>query len=193
MPKLYSHSLDNGQFEVWSHPLGIDVLAVNQVHGVEIATPETLPAEADGILATWEELAKPLAIKTADCLPIFIEGNRGVLGLHAGWRGLAKGILKRAELSLIQPRRAFLGPSIQACCFEVSGDFEKEFPENKNFKVKGKKFFFDLQNEAIDQLSSLFPDLIIEDSKICTACDKKFHSYRRDKTSERNWNLYRKG
>lgn len=166
---------------------------VTQVHGVEIVSVETLPAEADGIVASWEEFNHAMAIKTADCLPVVIEGEKGVVFLHAGWRGLADGILKRPEISLIIPQRVFIGPSIHVCCFEVTPDFKNNFPESPFFRESEGKLYFDLQQEARRKLREEFPNLLVSIAPICTCCHNDFHSYRRDKTKNRNWNLYLKG
>lgn len=171
----------------------MDFLHVTQVHGTEIVSPETLPCEADGIFLSWEEFSRPLAIKTADCLPIVIEGEKGVVFLHAGWRGLADGILEKPEIAMIHPQRVFIGPSIHECCFEVSEDFQKNFPDSPHFRKVGDKFFFNLQEEAKRKLRLTFPNLLVQYAPVCTCCSKEFHSYRRDKTKHRNWNIYIKG
>jgi polyphenol oxidase len=193
MTTVYSHDLDKGHFQVHLSKPSLDFLHAHQVHGTDIVSPETLPAEADGIMVSWDDLNIPLAIKTADCLPIVIEGEKGVVFLHAGWRGLAQGILKKPEVSLISPTRVLIGPSIQKCCFEVSSEFRDHFPHSSHFSERAGQLYFDLQEEAKTQLHALFPTLIVEFAPLCTSCDLTLHSYRRNKTQERNWNLYIKG
>jgi YfiH family protein len=189
----YRESLNRGRFETWTVKPEMDFLSVKQVHGTDIVGPETLPADADGLMVSWEEFKKPLAIKTADCMPIVIEGETGVVFLHAGWRGLANGILSRPEVHLIKPQRVFIGPSIHKCCFEVSADFKENFPGSPNFLEQNGKYFFDLQQEARRLLREIFPNLLIEIAPVCTSCRNDFHSWRRDKNQERNWNMYIKG
>ncbi len=191
--QIYSETLDHGRFENWSSKPDLQLIHAHQVHGTEIASPETLPCEADGMIVSWENFHHPLAIKTADCMPIVIEGEKGAIFLHAGWKSLADGILKRAEVAMINPKSAFIGPSIRECCFEVTEEFKNHFPQSTHFSHKGSRLTFNLQAEALDQLRTLFPNLKTQDSGICTMCSEKFHSYRRDKTKERNWNLYLKG
>lgn len=193
MVVAYQENLNNGRFETWTTKPQMLVNEAVQVHGTDIVSLETLPCEADGLMVSWEKFDRPLAIKTADCLPIVIEGEKGVIFLHAGWRGLANGILKKPEISMINPLRVFIGPSIHECCFEVSPDFKENFPDSPFFKKVGDKYFFSLQEEAKRQLREDFPSLLIQYAPICTSCNKLFHSYRRDKTSQRNWNLYIKG
>lgn len=189
----FREGLNRGRFETWTVKPEMEMLHVKQVHGTDIVSIDTLPADADGIVVSWEEFDKPLAIKTADCMPIVIEGEKGVVFLHAGWRGLADGILKKPEVKMINPQRVFIGPSIHECCFEVSRDFVENFPGSPFFKKDGDRYTFNLQQEARRQLRDIFPNLLIEIAPTCTACNKDFHSWRRDKNEKRNWNLYIKG
>lgn len=189
----FSENLNNGRFETWTTKPLMQIKQATQVHGTDIVSIETLPCEADGLVVSWEEFDQPLAIKTADCMPIVIEGEKGAVFLHAGWKGLANGILRRPEIFLVRPQRVFIGPSIHECCFEVSSDFRENFPDSPFFTENGEKIFFNLQEEAKSQLRELFPSLLVQYAPICTCCNRAFHSYRRDKTTERNWNLYIKG
>lgn len=189
----YSESLNHGQFETWTEKPQLPLVHVTQVHGTEIASLPSLPCEADGLVLSWDQFDKPLAIKTADCMPIVIEGQKGVVFLHAGWRGLADGILKRAEIASILPQQAFIGPSIHQCCFEVSSDFTNHFPQSEFFTQRDDKHYFDLTKEARKQLQQVTPGLSVTIASACTCCQEQFHSYRRNKTTQRNWNLYIKG
>lgn len=193
MEMAYSNTLNRGRFETWTKKPEMDFIHAKQVHGTDIVSPETLPCDADGIFVSWEKLDKPLAIKTADCLPIVFEGESGVVFLHAGWRGLALGILERPEIDLIKPEMVFIAPSIHACCFEVSEDFQNNFPGSPNFKKVDDKYFFDLQEEARRIIQKKYPSLSVQIASKCTCCNETFHSYRRNKTTDRNWNLYIKG
>jgi copper oxidase (laccase) domain-containing protein len=193
MNKPFNEPMNQGRFETWTTKPDLPFLHAHQVHGTDIASPETLPCEADGIFVSWEKLNHPLAIKTADCLPIAIEGEQGVIFLHAGWRGLANGILAKPEIEMIKPNNVMIGPSIKECCFEVSADFKSNFPESPFFKEIEGKLFFNLQEEAKRLIIKRFPQVLVQMSLNCTCCDERFHSYRRNKTTERNWNLYIKG
>lgn len=193
MDIVYSEVLNRGRFETWTRKPDFNFLQATQVHGTDIVSPETLPAEADGIFVSWEKFEKPLAIKTADCLPIVIEGEAGVAFLHAGWRGLAQGILDKPEIDMLRPQRVFIGPSIHECCFEVSPDFKENFPDSPFFREIKGKLHFNLQEEAKRILRTRYPNLLIQIAPVCTCCNHSLHSYRRDKTKERNWNLYIKG
>lgn len=193
MSNEFSENLNRGRFETWTTKPEIGFYQVTQVHGGEIVSLETLPTEADGIIASWNDLDQTLAIKTADCLPIVIEGEKGVVFLHAGWRGLALGILSKPEISLIVPQRVLIGPSIHVCCFEVTPDFKENFKDSPHFRELEGKLYFDLQLEARDLVRKENPNLLVTIAPICTCCELKFNSHRRDKTKNRNWNLYLKG
>jgi YfiH family protein len=193
MKPIFSQNLKYGRFETWPKLPELKFHQANQVHGTEIVSTEDLPCEADGLIVLWDDFSIPLAIKTADCLPVVIEGSKGVVFLHAGWKGLAGNILNRTEIEMIQPENAFIGPSIQECCFEVSEEFKNNFPESAYFSYKNEKLYFNLQAEAKRKLELKFPLLNINMSSLCTCCNKDFNSYRRDKTKERNWNLFLKG
>ena len=194
MSVAYQNNLNYGRFEVRTLTPQLDYLHVKQVHGVKIASLSELPCEADGLMVLWKDYSLPIAIKTADCLPIVIEGEKGVVCLHAGWRGLSLGILAQAEIETVVPQRVYIGPSIHQCCFEVTSEFKDHFLKSQNFRQEGKQLFFDLQTEARNLLRERFPNLLVEISPVCTSCNKDFHSYRRDKPlTERNWNLYIKG
>jgi copper oxidase (laccase) domain-containing protein len=96
-------------------------------------------------------------------------------------------------MALINPQQVLIGPSIHVCCFEVSPDFKENFKHSSFFKESEGKIYFDLQQEASRILKEEFPHILVNIAPVCTCCNNKFHSYRRDKTKNRNWNLYIKG
>lgn len=205
-----------------------NVLQVKQVHGAEIyvaTNPSNAttgvgisnPDLCDGVLVyfdLWNSSIKKLGththtctphtnslnicIKTADCLPIFILGELGVVGLHAGWRGLKEYILHHPLIPTIKPYYAYIGPCIHPCCYEVKEDlFDFFLPYIKKDSVKNKNFL-DLIAVAKDQLTEL-NDVIdnvagidIEVSPICTYCNPspQLASYRRDPHGKRNYNFF---
>ena len=111
--------------------------------------------------------------------------------VHAGWKGLANGILKNTSTLLKNMKfrltsfDIFIGPSIQKCCFEVSDDVVKRFP-SKHIKRKSVgKFMVDLQKIAFEELHSYcFRDDKIKITDDCSYCKKDMYfSYRRDGAS----------
>ncbi len=194
--KVFEYQTPYGRFETWDEKPAFDIVHTHQVHGIEIASKDEANTEtkADGIIFSESEFqGEILAIKTADCMPILITGESKTIFLHAGWKGLSIGILNHPLIKQIKPQYAFIGPSIHSCCFEVSDDFHHHFSGSPYFENSGGKYFFNLQAEAYAQLQNQFPELRIEIAPQCTCCDNTFHSYRRDKTTNRNWNIFIKG
>src|SRR5262249_17356629 len=108
---------------------------LHQVHGDRSLriTEEVLAGEPEADAAFTREPGAVLAILTADCLPILLCARDGseVAAIHAGWRGLAAGVIENclrrlatapAELS------AWIGPAIGAASYEVGAEVRNAFP-----------------------------------------------------------------
>ncbi|MEW6237604.1 MAG: polyphenol oxidase family protein [Candidatus Omnitrophota bacterium] len=145
----------------------------------------------DAMIAQTPEI--PLAILTADCLPIFFaHGSGQVVGLtHAGWRGTVEAIARKTVERLardygVAPGELFvwIGPGICGECFEVGEDVWRIFEEAWGSVNAG----FHLQRRAIDLKEINRRQLVmagvkeenIETALQCTMCDHRFFSYRRD-------------
>jgi len=128
-------------------------------------------------------------IRTADCLPIFLlDPQRRAVGIaHAGWRGLAAGLLLRlvtAFRHVYHSRpvelRAAIGPAIRSCCYEVGPEFETRF--GSFVQVSSGRRTCDLIGVAIRQLrrAGLTPSRMV-DSGQCTFCSSSpWYSIRRE-------------
>lgn len=187
--KIFKEELQCGTFEVWDDKPDFKAHHVHQIHSTEIVKLDQLDIKSDGIIFE-NTIETPIAIKTADCLPIILQGMTHSVFLHAGWAGLANGILDHDFIKEINFTNAFIGPSIQVDHFEVQEDFKAHFEGSHHFLQKNDKLYFDLQSEANDRINRLNPDAIIKSSQVCTHCDNKYNSYRRDKTPKRNWNIW---
>lgn len=132
------------------------------------------PAEADGQL-TDEEL-RPLLVLVADCLPVALLGERGLAMLHCGWRGLAAGIINAATAE-IGGVAAAIGPGIGPCCFEVGPEVEESFGNLGPDLMQGRNL--DLP-EVTRRLLARSGVEAVESAGICTFCDERFFSHRRD-------------
>lgn len=180
-----------------------EIVCLNQIHGARViiagkkhagcgATTHATAITGDAVITDIPGL--PIAIFTADCLPILIfDRAKKIIGLvHAGWRGAAKGILARTLAAMkkrfqSKPRDIIItnGPYISGCCYEVSKDFGENFRKAKLEDRKGRTYL-DLFNSTIAQaLDAGIPPRNIRHRKICTMCGKGFFSYRRDGTSSR--------
>jgi YfiH family protein len=172
-----------------------------QVHGVAVVTAQQCaeqgsPPEADVVIS--EEIGTRIAVATADCLPILLAGDRGrvVAAAHAGWRGLAGGVISaclaalRERLEKSESVAAVIGPHIGKCCYEVDepvlGAFAERFSE-----ILPRALHQTRPGHARLDLGLLAREALraegVESDRIgflegaCTACDaERFYSYRRD-------------
>jgi YfiH family protein len=104
-----------------------------QVHGEQIVYADLAPAptpQADGAVARAANVV--CAVLSADCLPVlFVDADAStVAAAHAGWRGLAGGVLEAALAAMrVAPRSviAWLGPAIGPAAFEVGADVYATF------------------------------------------------------------------
>lgn len=112
--------------------LPADPVWMRQVHGANVVDAATVvpDSEADGAYSNRTDIA--CAVLSADCLPIFICNRQGTeVGLlHAGWRGLASGIVEaglRAFRSPVAELMVWFGPAIGARAYEVGSDVRDAF------------------------------------------------------------------
>lgn len=181
--------LPRGIFCIYQSMPDYELIRVKQTHSAIVLNKKTCNGlEADGIVGVSNT---PVAILTADCLPIIILGKTEHAFIHAGWRGLHNEIMKNDLIKKINPFYAFIGPHISAAHYEVQTDFKANFAHPDAFIEREEKLYFNLSVVARAQLNAFYPGISIEESKECTFSNKNFHSYRRNKTTERNWNVYR--
>lgn len=157
---------------------------LRQVHGTTVIrafTPGTL-GEGDATFTTVPGL--PLAVATADCYPVVVRAPHAVGIAHAGWRGLAAGVVAALREAMVEaghpPVRAAIGPGIGPCCFEVGSDVADRFPSHQARTGWG--------TPSVDLAAALraeVADLEIWDATACTMSEAGFHSYRRDATPKR--------
>ncbi len=163
-----------------------NVLMGRQVHGGELrwhdeqqrprvyAELVRSPYEVDAH-ATSQPGLVPL-VMVADCLPVALAGPGGVAMAHAGWRGLAAGILERAA-SRVDAEAAAIGPGIGPCCYEVGDKVLSHFEELEGV-ARGR--MLDLPAVARRLLERAGVSAI-EAAELCTSCNPKlFYSHRRD-------------
>ncbi len=187
--KVFEKALPRGRFCVYKTRPDFNLIQVKQTHSSIVLNETDCNGiiEADGILG---QSNTPMAILTADCLPVVLIGKNAHAFIHAGWKGLHNNILKNELIKKINPHYAFIGPHISVLNYEVQNDFKENFSDPRAFKEKDGKLFFSLLHVAKTQLESTYHGIVIEESGICTFLNPDFHSYRRNKTTERNWNVY---
>jgi len=165
---------------------------LQQVHGCRVADAAADPKEcqADAVIA-----ARPgevCAVMTADCLPLLLCDRAGmrVAAVHAGWRGLAEGVIEAAVSRLAVPARevlCWLGPAIGSRAYEVGAEVRARFLEQGTsgtetaFRaVPGGKWLADLYALATERVRACGVDRIWGGG-YCTYSDReRFFSYRRD-------------
>ncbi len=160
---------------------------MNQVHGNRVveANLETLP-EADAIYT--RKIEQPLGVMVADCVPVLVCDADGtcVAAIHAGWKGLACGILQALVSSLpVHHSRlmAWLGPAIGPCHYEVGAEVKEAFAGMDacfTSSTQPEHWMMDMWAVASMQLKALGVGDVYG-GNLCTYCDAtNFFSYRRD-------------
>jgi YfiH family protein len=166
--------------------VGVPLAYTRQVHGSRVlkvtARSDGPPPQADG-QATARPAIAPTAL-TADCLPIAVAGKGAVAMLHAGWRGLAEGVLREGvqalrELGAGPPLMAAIGPGAGPCCYEVGPEVHSLFAEG--FPRASRDSNLDLKAIARSQLERAGVTTV-NDVGLCTICSPElFFSHRRDR------------
>ena len=187
------HDLDLERQPVW----------LNQTHSTDLLSlpvpvPVPLPAalyDCDGSFTQTKNW--PCVVMTADCLPVLLCNTSGtqVAAVHAGWKGLANGILGNAVAQFSDPSQVmvWLGPAIGPDKFEVGLDVLQAFGVNstsasKEFiAVKGKpnKWLCNLYALAHKELTALGVTNVFGGKECTLSSPDRFYSHRRDPQSGR--------
>ena len=171
-----------------------------QVHGANTVTLEACAGEetpeADAIVSATPEV--PIGVVTADCVPILLSTVSGtaVAAVHAGWRGLGRGVVTAGVAALHrlagaeQDLFAVVGPHIGPCCYEVDrpvlDELEARFEQRLSHALgSGRAGHWMLDLAALVRMDLATAGIegsafgVLSDA--CTCCDRqRFHSYRRD-------------
>jgi YfiH family protein len=136
--------------------------------------PET---EADGQATILHAVG--MMVLAADCLPVALGADGAVAMVHAGWRGLAAGVLEEGvralrELGGAGDAAAIIGPGAGPCCYEVGEEVHAAFAG-----AHRSARHIDLKALARDRLRAAGV-LEVADVEACTICDERFFSYRRE-------------
>lgn len=153
------------------------VVYARQVHGTDLLEHprEREIVEADGHIVSEPGLA-PLVF-VADCLPVALAGPGGMAMVHAGWRGLAGGILAKGAAA-VGATTAAIGPGIGPCCYEVGDEVLAAFAGLGEGVAEGR--MLDLPEAARRLLAEAGVERV-ESAGLCTSCEEElFFSHRRD-------------
>ena len=175
--------------------LPVEPAWVKQVHGTAVidATRATPEAEADGVVT--RDIGPVCAVMTADCLPVLLSDRAGKsVGIaHAGWRGLAGGVVENVVRAMGVPPRdliAYIGPGIGARRYEVGEDVRKAFVDTDSAAARSfaprqdGKYLVDLYGLARQRLAAAGVAQVYG-GEFCTASEERFFSFRRDQTTGR--------
>jgi YfiH family protein len=168
--------------------LGLHALAYShQVHGARVrGVPASIaweppdsgaPLEADGLRTAASGLG--LLALSADCLPLALGTDGAVAMLHAGWRGLAAGVLEEGVHALRAAGAgekivAIIGPGAGPCCYEVGPEVHAALGASRQ---NGRRL--DLKAIASERLLAAGV-AEVRDLGLCTICDRRFFSHRRE-------------
>jgi YfiH family protein len=172
---------------------------LSQIHGATVldaAMVRGVP-EADACIATQPGVV--CLIQTADCLPVLFcdTGGRVVGAAHAGWRGLAAGVLENTLAGMREAGAgdilAWMGPAIGPERFEVGEDVLTAFTKRD---AEARAAFIPVAGQSgkyLADIYSLARTILrkagvarIHGGGLCTVTDqRRFYSYRRDKTTGR--------
>jgi hypothetical protein len=171
--------------------LDADPLWLNQVHGVAVADSGTDVAVPTADASIGKGAGRACVIMTADCLPVLFCDREGtcVGAAHAGWRGLADGVLGATVAALgVAPHRlmAWLGPAIEQSAFEVGPQVRERFMAKNAaaaaaFVINDRgRWQADLYALARLELAGLGIGDVYGGTYRCYADAARFFSYRRD-------------
>lgn len=180
--------------------LGVDTapLWLNQVHGTTVvaAHEAAIGVEAD---AAWTDRpGLPCVVMTADCLPVIMASRRAdcVAVAHAGWRGLAAGVIENTLASLpvaAEELSVWLGPAIGSGAFEVGEDVREAFFRSLG-AARAEGCFISLGQDKFSADLAGLARIILLDHGVrritggdcCTYADPgRFYSHRRDRNTGR--------
>ena len=175
-----AHVAENRRLACESLGLDAFLLSLNrQRHSPNVhrAEPGIRDEPGDGL---WSDVpGRPMLALAADCVPIAVAASGGpprLAVLHAGWRGLAEGVVESGVRALGDvPTAAAVGPSVGPCCYEVGPEVSARFDADLT-----KNRILDLWTAAERALRRAgVRD--VERVDLCTRCNPElFFSHRRD-------------
>ena len=168
---------------------------LTQEHGTEIVWLEdderSFGIRGDALATSSSQ--KVIAITVADCLPLLLTEQSGILSLmHLGWRGIEEGLLEKTlqfiRTKSSEPITAVLGPCIDTCCYEFGQNELRFLVEKYGEKIVGRtnkgSIAFDMRACVKEILKSFNVDIKYEEDS-CTKCDSRYWSFRADGTDKR--------
>lgn len=164
---------------------------LEQVHGTIVANADMASCRVPADACIARQRGSVCVVMTADCLPVLLCDKQGsvVAAAHAGWKGLAAGVIESAVQAMNVPPQnlmAWLGPAISREAFEVGEEVRTAFvaahPQANAAFAAGQpgKWFADIYALARIRLNALGITQIYGGSHCTYRESDKFFSYRRD-------------
>ncbi|MBD3671054.1 MAG: peptidoglycan editing factor PgeF [Gammaproteobacteria bacterium] len=169
---------------------------LSQVHGTQIVDVDQAEAGVKADASYSQVAGRPCVVMTADCLPLLLCNANGsqVAAVHAGWKGLAAGIIESAVRQFDSGGgdiMAWLGPAIGPQQFEVGDEVRDIFCRDDKaateaFTSHGDgKWLADIYQLARLRLARVGVDQVFGGGLCTYTDDQRFYSYRRDKETGR--------
>ena len=153
---------------------------VRQVAGDTVlrVTRSGLAGEADALITAEPELC--LSVAVADCVPVALVGEREIGIVHSGWRGTLAGVSGKVAQELEGSGvRAYIGPSIRRCCYEVAEELARKFADEFGSEVVSGRHL-SLQDAIKIDLETAGVE--VHDLGLCSGCRPDlFYSHRMQK------------
>lgn len=198
-PLDFSKKGDAERNEAWLRGLGVtQLLLLQQVHGPGVR--RVREADLNGvdflrILGEGDALILPgtmvpgvaIGVRTADCVPLLCATDTEVAAIHAGWRGIAAGVIEATLEALLRspgtPLEVVIGPCAGPLRYEVGKDvIDALGPTASAVPVAGGKYLLNLAETARARANSVRAYVnVVGKSDTCTIGSSGFHSFRRDK------------
>ncbi len=177
---------------------GFEPAWVRQVHSAVVCEAVAgLSGTADALMAPAPSDRRKarsllaLTVVTADCVPVLLAGGAGELAaIHAGWRGIAGGIVPATVERLGSPAgeaTAWVGPAIGRCCYEVGAEVAAEVIAGVRVTVPDRVIHVDPAGRPhLDLRAAVEMQLAasgvrrIHQIEHCTRCDPQLWSFRRE-------------
>jgi polyphenol oxidase len=175
---------------------------LDEVHGVDVVSVDALttiawPLAATGDVLVADRSAETLAVWAADCAPLALFGANGTSRVvaHAGWRGLADGVLDvtvdAVESTGTRVAAAVLGPCIHPCCYEFGAEELDRVAAGIGAPASAATGSTGWGTRALDLPAAVAAGLARRDIALdvvgtCTGCDRRYRSHRRRADVERH-------
>jgi purine-nucleoside/S-methyl-5'-thioadenosine phosphorylase / adenosine deaminase len=151
---------------------------VRQVAGDGVVEVEGAGFAGEGDALVTRKEGHALVVAVADCVPVALVGEGAVGVVHSGWRGTLAEVSGKAARKVGGPVRAYVGPSIRGCCYEVSEELADEFAERFGSGVVSGRYL-----SLPDAIGRTLEEARVEevhDLGLCTGCRPDlFYSHRK--------------